>query len=127
MKTLLALCALLLGLAVNVAAIGPSAAGGLVTVPLVPELTLIGAASERQGDYESTVTVDTVDPKAGVRLTTSADVPDPNGGKPTPASFHRDVGAADLRSARTYKYMFSTGPEEFPDSTAMGEIGRAHV
>ena len=69
MKTLLALCALLLGLAVNVAAIGRSAAGGVVTVPLVPELTLVGAASERQGDYESTVTVDTVDPKADRKST----------------------------------------------------------
>ena len=113
MKTFLAVGAALLGFAMN-------AAAGSVTVPLVPGLTLIGAASERQGDYESTMTVETVNADAGVRLLTSADVPDPNGGKPTPVSFNRDVRPADLKSGRTYKYMFSNGEEEFPDSTAMG-------
>ena len=102
-------------------AIGSSAAGGPVTVPLAPGLMLIGAASERQGDYESTIIVETVDSGAGVRLSVSAELPDTNGGKPTPVDAHRDVRAADLRSARTYKYMFSpAGEEEFPDSTAMG-------
>ena len=120
MKTFPVVCAALLGFAMNAAALGSSAAGGAVTVPLTPGLTLIGAASERQGDYESTINVEAVDAAAGVRLSVSAELPDPNGGRPTPVSLHRDVRAADLRSARAYKYMFSAGEEEFPDSTAMG-------
>ena len=42
-------------------------------------LTLISAASERQGDYESTLTVDGIDADGTAHLTTSADLPDPAG------------------------------------------------
>lgn len=90
------------------------------TIPLVQGLTLISAASERQGDYESTLTVDGVDADGELHLTTAADLPDPAGGKPKPVSFNRGVSSADRTNARTYKYIFSTGEEEYPGSTAMG-------
>lgn len=96
-------------------AAAPSAA-----VPLIQGLTIVSAASERQGDYESTMVVANVDQDGAIRLTTSSELPDPAGSKPTPASFDRDVLAADLTAARTYKYMFSAGEEQFPGTTAMG-------
>ena len=89
-------------------------------VPLVKGLTLTGAASERQGDYESTLTVDSIDADGTLHLTTSADLPDPAGGRPKPVSFSRDVRAVDLQDGRTYKYLFTDGQREYPGSTAMG-------
>ncbi|HEY8053098.1 MAG TPA: OmpA family protein [Steroidobacteraceae bacterium] len=89
-------------------------------VPLVKGLTLTGAASERQGDYESTLTVDSIDADGTLHLTTSADLPDPAGGRPKPVSFSRDVRAVDLAEGRTYKYLFTDGPSEYPGTTAMG-------
>lgn len=89
-------------------------------IPLVQGLTLISAASERQGDYESTLTVDGIDADGTAHLTTSADLPDPTGGKPRPVSFNRGVRSEDRKDARTYKYLFSVGEEEFPGTTAMG-------
>jgi outer membrane protein OmpA-like peptidoglycan-associated protein len=80
----------------------------------------VGAVSERQGDYESTLVIDGVDADGMLHLDTSADLPDPAGGKAKPVSFNRDVSAGDRDHARTYKYMFSTGPEEYPGTTAMG-------
>ena len=89
-------------------------------VPLVQGLTVTGAASERQGDYESTITVDSVDPDGNVHLTTASELPDPGGGPRRPVSFSRDVRAADLRDGRTYKYLFTDGDSEYPGTTAMG-------
>ena len=57
MKTFTVVCAALLGFAMNAAALNSNPADGSVKVPLAPGLTLTGAASERRGDYESTVTV----------------------------------------------------------------------
>jgi outer membrane protein OmpA-like peptidoglycan-associated protein len=92
-------------------------------VPLVKGLTLISAASERQGDYESTLLIEAIDEEGTTHLTISADLPDPAGGKPTPVSFNRDVLAVDLKSARTYKYLFSSGEQQFSGTTAMGTSG----
>ncbi|HEY0747420.1 MAG TPA: OmpA family protein [Steroidobacteraceae bacterium] len=94
----------------------PSAAA----VPLVEGLTLISAASERQGDYESTLLIEGIDEEGTTHLIISADLPDPAVGTPTPVSFNRDVLAADLNSARTYKYLFSSGEQQFSGTTAMG-------
>ena len=91
-----------------------------VVIPLIPGLTLVHAVSERQGDYESVLNVEDLDADGVLHLTTSADLPDPAGGKPKPVSFNRDVSADDRDQARTYKYMFSTGAEEYPGTTAMG-------
>jgi len=96
-----------------------SAASSMV-IPLIPGLTLVHAVSERQGDYESTLNVEDLDADGVLHLTTSADLPDPAGGKPKAVSFNRDVSSADRDQARTYKYMFSAGPEEYPGTTAMG-------
>ena len=89
-------------------------------IPLIQGLTVVGAASERQGDYESTYTIDGVDADGTLHLDTSAELPDPAGGKAKPVSFNRDVSATDREHARTYKYMFSTGPQEYPGTTAIG-------
>jgi hypothetical protein len=106
--------ALLLGTATTLAAAAP------VVIPLIPGLSLVHAVSERQGDYESTLNVEDLDADGVLHLATSADLPDPAGGKPKPVSINRDVSSGDRDQARTYKYMFSTGAEEYPGTTAMG-------
>jgi outer membrane protein OmpA-like peptidoglycan-associated protein len=97
-----------------------AAAAAPVVIPLTPGLTLVHAVSERQGNYESTLDVEGLDGDGMLHLTSSADLPDPAGGKPKPVSFNRDVSAADRDQARTYKYMFSSGAEEYPGTTAIG-------
>jgi OOP family OmpA-OmpF porin len=91
-----------------------------IAVPLIKGLTVVGAASERQGDYESTCTIDEVEADGTVHLYTSAELPGPAGAKATPVSFNRDVSGNDREHARSYKYMFSTGPQEYPGTTALG-------
>jgi hypothetical protein len=56
-------------------------AAASIAIPLIQGLTLVGAASERQGDYESTDVIDGVDADGTLHLDTSADIPDPAGGK----------------------------------------------
>ena len=98
-----------------------SAAAAVTKVPLVQGLTLVGAASERQGDYESSITVDSVGADGSLHLTTQADVPDAAGGPPRIVNVTRSVRATDLKDGRTYKYMFYTGgEEEYPGTTSMG-------
>jgi hypothetical protein len=100
---------------------GTTVSGAAFTaIPVVQGLTLVGAASERQGDYESTYVIDGVDDDGTLHLDTSAELPDPAGGKARPVSFNRDVSANDREHARTYKYMFSSGPQEYPGTTALG-------
>ena len=65
-------------------------------IPLVKGLTLYAAVSERQGDYESYLTIDSIDADGSLHLLTEADVPDPAGGKPTHVKVTRTVRAADL-------------------------------
>jgi OmpA-OmpF porin, OOP family len=100
----------------------PTAAAPAVTkVPLVKGLTLIGAASERQGDYEASTTVDSIETDGSLHLTTEADVPDPSGGRPRTVNVTRSVRASDLKDAHTYKYVYYTGgEEEYPGTTSMG-------
>jgi outer membrane protein OmpA-like peptidoglycan-associated protein len=102
------------------AAVPSATTASAASVPLVKGLTLISAASERQGDYESRLLIEGIDEEGTTHLAVSADLPDPAGGKPTPVSFNRDVLAEDLISARTYKYLFSSGEQEFSGTTAMG-------
>jgi OmpA-OmpF porin, OOP family len=115
------LLALVLGGTMAVSsAVAPRAAASPATVPLVEGLTLVRSASERQGDYESTLTVAAVDADGTVHLNAAAELPDPAGGKSKPVSFDRDVRGVDRKDARTYRYMFSSGEEEYPGTTAMG-------
>jgi OmpA-OmpF porin, OOP family len=109
-----------LGIAFLFSGGAPASAAASIAIPLVQGLTLVGAASERQGDYESTYVIAEVDSDGALHLDTSADLPDPAGGKATPVSFNRDVSAADREHARTYKYMFSIGAQEYPGTTALG-------
>lgn len=96
-------------------------AAAVTIVPVVKGLTLIGAASERQGDYESSTTVDSIEKDGSLHLTTQADVPDPAGGRPRTVSVTRSVRASDRNDGRTYKYMYYTGgEEEYPGTTSMG-------
>jgi outer membrane protein OmpA-like peptidoglycan-associated protein len=98
-----------------------AAAGDVTKIPLVKGLTVIGAASERQGDYEASTTVDSIESDGSLHLSTSADVPDPSGGRPRNVNVTRTVIASDLQNGRTYKYMYYTdGEEEYPGTTAMG-------
>ena len=120
MKAPTAPCAFWLMLLCATATATATSASAPAAIPLVQGLTLISAASERQGDYESTLTVDGVDADGAVHLITSADLPDPAGGKSQPVSFNRDVLSKDRKDGRTYKYLFSTGEQEFPGTTAMG-------
>ena len=55
-----------------------------------------------------------------MHVDTSAELPDPAGGTAKLVSFNRDVSGNDREHARTYKYMFSTGPQEYPGTTALG-------
>jgi outer membrane protein OmpA-like peptidoglycan-associated protein len=110
--------ALLLGSAATAAAAATTAIP--VVIPLIPGLTLVQAVNERQGDYESILNVEDLDADGVLHLTASADLPDPAGGKPDPVSFNREVSSSDRDQARTYKYMFSSGAEEYPGTTAMG-------
>ena len=97
------------------------AAVAMTKIPLVKGLTVIGAASERQGDYEASTAVDSIEPDGSLHLSTSADVPDPSGGRPSTVSVTRSVRASDLQNGRTYKYMYYTAAEEeYPGTTAMG-------
>ncbi len=111
-------------LAASLAARGAPAATAPATplrIPLVKGLTVIGAASERQGDYESSITVDSVEADGSLRLTTSAEVPGPSGGRTETVSVTRHVRTSDLKDGRTYKYLFTTGgEEEYTGTTAMG-------
>ncbi len=110
--------ALSLGTAATAAAAGTAAIPAVI--PLIPGLTLVQAVSERQGDYESILNVEELDADGVLHLTASADLPDPAGGKNEPVSFNREVSSSDRDQARTYKYMFSSGAEEYPGTTAMG-------
>ena len=117
MRTLLPLA---FGLTLLIGAGTPASAAASSAIPLVQGLTVVGAASERQGDYESTYVVNAVDADGTLHLDTSAELPDPASGKAKPVSFNRDVSATDRERARTYKYMFSAGPQVYPGTTALG-------
>jgi len=85
--------ALLLATGTAVSATAPA------VIPLIPGLNVVGAASERQGDYESTYTIDGVDADGTLHLDTSAELPDPAGGKAKPVSFNRNVSGNDREHA----------------------------
>ena len=107
MKTLAAniLRLALLGTGTAVSATAPTA------IPLIQGLTVVSAASERQGDYESTSVIDGVDADGTLHLDASAELPDPAGGKAKPVSFPR-YKRRDASTPERINHMFSTGPQE---------------
>ncbi len=90
-------------------------------VPLEPGLTIVTALSDREGDYESIKTVETVTADS-VKLAYSADVPGAaSGGKPRTVNTRRTIRREDLRSAHEYMQIFNpSAPESFPGTTAIG-------
>lgn len=89
-------------------------------IALQPGLTIVTALSDRQGDYESIKTVESVTADA-VKVVYSADVPEPGGGKARKVSTHRTVRREDLRSAHEYMQTFNpASPDVFAGTTAIG-------
>lgn len=98
-----------------------AAAGPAVKIPLVKDLTITTAVSERQGDYEAATTVASIDADGTVHLAIAAEVPDADGGPPRSVQVTRTVQAEDLRTGREYRYLFSSGGQEvYLGATALG-------
>ena len=95
---------------------GVSAQAG---VPLCPGLTLVGAVSEPQGDYEPIITVDGVDGDAvHLRFTSQRPV---SGGALRKLSVRRTVRRADLDTATALMGWFNPrAPVLIPGATAIG-------
>jgi len=92
------------------------------TIPLCPELTIVTAINQPEGDYESIKTVASIDTH-GVRLNYSSErVAREQPGHPLrKLNVHRVVALADLRAATRYLQEFSTvTPIEVPGTTAIG-------
>lgn len=100
------------GASPGVATLGP-------TIPLCEGLTLVGAVSEPQGDYEPIVTVQSITPDA-VHLQYSTQV-SIRGGARRQVSVQRSVLRKDLESATFQNRWFnSAAPRTIPGSTAVG-------
>jgi outer membrane protein OmpA-like peptidoglycan-associated protein len=108
-------------LAIAVLAILAAAADVPNRVPLQPRLTIVTALSDREGDYESIKTIETVTADS-VKLAYSADVPGAaSGGKPRTVNTRRTIRREDLRSAHEYMQIFNpSAAETFPGTTAIG-------
>ena len=97
-------------------AVGASAQAG---VPLCPGLTVVGAVSEPQGDYEPIITVDGVDGDL-VHLRFTSQRPAPGGGL-RKLSVRRTVRRADLDTATALMGWFNPrAPVLIPGATAIG-------
>src|SRR5437762_9622230 len=93
-----------------------------VTVPLCAGLTIVTAISQRDGDYESIKTIQSID-ASGIRLKYSTErvMRDEPGHPIRKLLVSRVVRDADLRRANLYLQEFSTvTPSEVPGTTAIG-------
>ncbi len=89
-------------------------------IPLVEGLIVTHAVHAVEGDYESMSSVGSVNAQ-GVSLTVSGDAPQTAGARAQPVSITRMVRRADLETARTYKYFFTTADDDvIPGTTAIG-------
>ncbi len=105
-----------------------SAAGAVhaqpgLTIPLCPGVTVVTAASQPSGDYESIKTIESAD-ALGLRLkySTERTVTDMFN-EPTLTRFttHRTIRRADLATASSYLQIFSEHiPEAAPGTTSIG-------
>ena len=97
------------------------AAAPAMKIPLVKDLVITSAVSERQGDYETQITVVSIDPDGSLHLAMAADLPGADGGPPIHLGCTRTVPAADLSTGGEFQYMFgSGGQEEYPGATTLG-------
>jgi outer membrane protein OmpA-like peptidoglycan-associated protein len=101
----------------------PMAVNAAVQVPLCPGLTIVTAVTQRDGDYESIKTVESVG--AGeVRLKYSSEHVDSGllgTGKLVQTNVHRRVLTADLESSSLYQQIFAQDADELiPGTTAIG-------
>jgi len=91
------------------------------TVPAIAGLTVVTAIQEARGDYEAIEHVDARAADGSLTITVSGQVPNRLTGKTEDVVVVRAVRAADLASARSYKYVFYTQDEtEIPGTTAIG-------
>jgi hypothetical protein len=99
------------------------AAPATPTIPLCPGLTIVTAVNDKDGDYESIKTIESVT-DAGVRLKYSVerlshDMLEPD--KLQKFTLYRSVSRADMKSATLYEQQFATVlPESIPETTAIG-------
>jgi OmpA family len=92
----------------------------LLRIPIVAGLTIVKAVHATEGDYEAMSFVDGITAR-GVALTITGDAPQIAGQKPVPVTVSRVVGKQDLKTARTFKYVFNTSDEDFfSGTTAIG-------
>ena len=91
-------------------------------IPLVEGLTVVTAVIDPEvGDYESLHRVDAVSADGGISVVVSGDVPNPFDHKIQHVKVTRAVRGEDLKSARIYKYNFSTDDDlTFAGTTATG-------
>jgi outer membrane protein OmpA-like peptidoglycan-associated protein len=96
------------------------AAGG-EKVPLAPELTIVTAVAQAQGDYESVKIVRVVNDKE-VRLNYVGDLPAPGRpGKSTRLAGMRFIERQALAASHEYMLTFlALGPNIYPGATALG-------
>ncbi len=88
-------------------------------IPLIQGLTVTHAVHALEGDYESMSSIGSITAK-GVPITVSGDAPQAAGARPEQVSVTRTVRQADLATARTYKYLFTTMDDDvFPGTTAI--------
>jgi outer membrane protein OmpA-like peptidoglycan-associated protein len=89
-------------------------------IPLRPGLTVVTAIRQADGDYESIKHIDTITAH-DVRLTYSADLPDPSTGRPHTVHGTRAIALRDLATGRIYRTLFGEqDPETQPGTTAIG-------
>lgn len=95
------------------------------SIPLCPGLTIVTAISQKDGDYESIKTIESIS-DGTVRLTYSSermvnDIFSNEGPKLEKLSLRRAIRLEDLRSAPVYLQQFySELPETIPGTTAIG-------
>jgi outer membrane protein OmpA-like peptidoglycan-associated protein len=99
----------------------PVGAQAPVRIPAIAGVTVVTAISEIRGDYEAIEHIDSKAPDGSLSITVSGQVPNPLTKKTEDVVVVRAVSAADLESARTYKYVFYTQDEaQIPGTTAIG-------
>lgn len=100
-------------------ALGPGGISAQQSIPLCAGLTITGAVSEPEGDYEPIITVDSVD-AAGVHLRYAADVR-VSSGAIRKVAVRRTVRLADLDSATLQQAWFNDrAAVTIPGTTAIG-------
>ena len=85
-------------------------------IPIIAGLTIVKAVHATEGDFEAMSVVDGITAR-GVALTMTGDAPQVAGQKPELVTVQRVVGTQDLKTARTFKYVFNTSDEDLISGT----------